>query len=101
VKKKRSIYCRLNLQHMIQLKTHIVQYFIPYSQYQSTMTEKLPPRNCKTLTNGGGVRMFQQPPSYTGGSRATGMVSHARQVGSEKMDDEVTSQSSRIVGGWV
>jgi hypothetical protein len=48
-----------------------------------------------------GFVCFNNPPSYTGGSKATGMVSHARQVGGEKMDDEVTSQSSRIVGGWV
>ena len=48
-----------------------------------------------------GFVRFNNPPSYTGGSRATGMVSHVRQVGGEKMDDEVTSQSSRIVGGWV
>jgi len=50
----------MNLQHMIQLKTHIIQYFIPYSQYRSTVTEKLPPKNCKTLTNDGRVCVFQQ-----------------------------------------
>lgn len=57
---KRSIYCTVNLQHMIQLRTHIIRYFISCSQYQSAMSEKLLPRNCKTLTNGGGVCVFQQ-----------------------------------------
>jgi hypothetical protein len=65
------------------------------------MIEKLLPRNCKTSTNDGRVCEFNNPPSYIGGSRATGTVSHTRQVSGEKPDDEVTSHSSRIVGGWV
>jgi len=48
-----------------------------------------------------GFVCFNSPPGYTGCSRATGTVSHDRQVGGEKPDDEVTSQSSSIVGGWV
>jgi hypothetical protein len=87
----------MNLQHMTQLRTHIIQYFIPYSQYQPIMTEKLPPRNCNLDEWWWGLCVSKN----TGGSRATGMVSHARRLGGEKPDDEVTSQSSRIVGGWV
>jgi len=48
-----------------------------------------------------GFVCFNNPPSHTGSSRASGMVSHARQVGGKKLDDEVTSQSSMIVGGWM
>jgi hypothetical protein len=43
---------------------------------------------------------FNDPPSYTGGSVATGRASHARQVGSEKPNEEANHQPSRMAVGW-
>jgi hypothetical protein len=43
---------------------------------------------------------FNDQPSYTGGSIATGRASHARQVGGEKPDKQATHQPSRMAGGW-
>lgn len=78
-----NIYCRMNLQH-------IIQYFLPYSQYQSTITWTARPWQMVV-----GFVCFNNPPSYTGCSTDT------RQVCGEKADEEASSQSSRFVGDWV
>jgi hypothetical protein len=47
-----------------------------------------------------GLVCFNDPPRYTGGSVATGRVSHARQVGGEKPEEQATHRSSRMAGVW-